>query len=379
MLATKDDLTGVYDRAAILERLDGAARETGSLMLIFMDLDNLMRFNEAYGHQAGDEWIRGVVSLFAEAFGADDLVGRYGGDEFLAGVRSHDQQAIFEQVEELRQRVEKDGPTVTLDGTPTRTGYTVAFGLATYPLNASDTVDLVEKAKLALYRAKEAGGNQVCFYEERDSLTGLLNYYGAQRALEEALSKAQAKRGDLSIICVDIDRFKETNDEYGHRVGDEVLRRLGSILNNNFAEVGTVGRIGGDEFAVILPQQRADSAFILAEEVRKLVEDSPIPVHIAGRSLTVHFQITGGVASYPGDGSDRVDLLRKADEALYRAKQTGRNRICLPASGQMVTKTSHYTQIQLERLAAIARKLDKSEAFLLREGLDDLLRKYDEA
>lgn len=377
-MAIKDDLTGVYERAEILRRLEEAGREAGSLTVIFMDLDHLMRFNDTYGFQAGDEWIRGVVSRFAETFGADDLVGRYGGDEFLAGVRSTDLQAVFEQAEELRQQIEKEGPEVTLDGKPTRLGYTVAFGLAAYPVHASDMAEVIEKAKAALYRAKEAGGNQVCFYEEKDSLTGLLNYYGMRRALEEALAHAREKREDLSVLLLDLDTFKELNDEYGRRAGDEVLKRMATILANNFKDVGTPGRIAGDEFMVILPGARADSAFVLAEEVRKLVEDSQIPINIGNRTHHLNFKIAGGIATYPADGTERVDLLRKADEALYRAKRTGRNRICLPTSAQMVTKTSHYTQIQLERLAETARRVDKSEAFLLREALDDLLRKYDE-
>jgi predicted signal transduction protein with EAL and GGDEF domain len=91
--------------------------------------------------------------------------------------------------------------------------------------------------------------------------------------------------------------------------------------------------------------------------------------------LAVH--VSGGVAEFPSDGSDWREILRKADEALYRAKQLGRNRICLPASSQMVTKTAHFTQTQLEKLADLARKTNKSEAYLLREALDDLLRKYD--
>ena len=132
----------------------------------------------------------------------------------------------------------------------------------------------------------------------------------------------------------------------------------------------------GDEFMVILPAHRADSGFILAEEVRKVIEDSPIKLTIGDRSINLHFQITGGVATYPSDGTERTDLLPKADEALYRAKHTGRNRICLPTSAQMVTKTSLYTQTQLERLGQVAHKLERSEAFLLREALDDLLRKY---
>ena len=119
--------------------------------------------------------------------------------------------------------------------------------------------------------------------------------------------------------------------------------------------------------------------FVLAEEVRRLVGDSVIKAAVGPHAYNLGFHISGGIATYPGDASERVDLLRKADEALFRSKRSGRNRISLPASTQMVTKTSHYTQIQLERLAERARKLDKTEAFLLREALDELLKKYDEA
>lgn len=372
----KDDLTGVYDRSVILERLDAAARESGNLTVVFMDLDNLMRLNEQFGYQAGDEWIRGVVSWFAEIFGPDDLVGRYGGDEFLAGLRSGDLHNIYEKAEQLRQRIEKDGPYITVEGKSIQTGYTAAFGLASFPRHAGDIVELVEKAKLALYQAKEAGGNRVFVFEEKDSLTGLLSYYSGQRSLEDAMVKANENRESVSILLMDIDNFLRINEEYGHRAGDEVLKRLAHILENNFKDVGIAARTGGDEFMVILPGQRADSAFVLADEVRRLVEDSELSIKIASRNIVIQFNVTGGIATFPADANERIDLLRKADEALYRAKRTGRNRICLPASGQMVTKTSHYTQYQLERLAQIARKQDKSEAFLLREALDDLFRKY---
>jgi diguanylate cyclase (GGDEF)-like protein len=314
--------------------------------------------------------------MFAETFGADALVSRYGGDEFLAAVRSKDLQGLFEKAEKLRLSIEKERPEISVGGETIRTGFTITMGLATYPLHASDSSELIEKAIKAMYRAKEAGGNRVCFYEEKDVLTGLLNYYGGMSALEEELAKGNQKRDNLSIIMMDIDRFKEINDEFGHRAGDEVLKRLAHILTRNFKDVGITARTKGDEFMVILPAHRADSAFILAEEVRKVIEDSPIKLGIGDRSLSLHFQITGGVATYPSDGTERTDLLRKADEALYRGKRTGRNRICLPTSAQMVTKTSHYTQIQLERLGEFSRKLERSEAFLLREALDDLLRKY---
>lgn len=371
-----DELTGLMTRSSFLEALERSVHDSEHLTLVHMDLDHMLTLNETYGHVGGDAWLKRISSMFAEAFGGDQLVGRYGGDEFLAAVRSKDLQALFEQAETLRLTIEKDCPEIEVNGERVRPNGTITLGLASYPAHAGDMNELLEKTKQALYRAKEAGGNRVCFYEAKDILTGALNYYGGMSALEEALISARKTKGHLSVIMIDIDHFNEINNEYGHRAGDEVLKRLTHILERNFKDVGSVARTLGDEFLVILPDHHADAAFILAEEVRRVVEDSPIKLTIGDRSMNVHFQITGGVATYPNDGTERTDLLRKADEALYRAKRTGRNRTCLPTSTQMVTKTSHYTQIQLERLSETARRLERSEAYLLREALDDLLRKY---
>lgn len=377
----KDKLTGLLTVQAFVNRLQETPPD-GALILALMDLDRFKSLNDRYGHVAGDEWIKIMAGRFAETFGGEgSLIGRLGGDEFIAALPTPDLLAVYEQAEALRASIEKDSPALTVSGETVHPGNTISLGLAAYPANAGDMNELVEKVKEALYRAKVAGGNRVCFYQETDTLTGLLNAVASQRSLEEALLSARQKKDALSVFVMDIDFFNQINEEYGHRTGDEVLKRLGHILENNFKDVGITGRVAGDMFMVILPGQRADSAFILAEEVRRLVEDGQVTVRLGSaggemRSYAVRMRISGGIASFPSDATERVDLFRKADEALYRAKQTGRNRICLPTSAQMVTKTSYYTQTQLERLAALARQLDKTEAFLLREALDDLLNKY---
>jgi diguanylate cyclase len=213
----------------------------------------------------------------------------------------------------------------------------------------------------------------------QDELTGALTHDAFIEAFETACQEAARDRTSLALIDFDIDAFEGINRQYGRLAGDEVLRAVGSALLKNFSELGPVGRYGGDQFAVLLPGARAETAFVLAEEARKVIEDNPLEIAIGDQKSSLVLRISGGVAEYPADGGNWADLFRKADEALYRAKQLGRNRICLPASAQMVTKTSHFTLVQLEKLTKLAKGAGKSEASLLREALDDLLRKYDVA
>ncbi len=212
---------------------------------------------------------------------------------------------------------------------------------------------------------------------EQDELTGALTHDAIIAAFEPACQEAASRHTSLALIDFDIDQFDGINRQYGRMAGDEVLRAVAAALLKNFAELGPVGRYGGDQFAVLLPGARAETAFVLAEEARKVIEDNPLEIQIGDQKQNLVLRISGGVAEYPADGGNWADLFRKADEALYRAKRLGRNRICLPASAQMVTKTSHFTQVQLEKLAELAKKAGKSEASLLREALDDLLRKFD--
>jgi diguanylate cyclase len=377
-----DELTGLYQRSTWLEKCDqslaAAAQNQGRHVLVLMDIDHLMPFNEAFGHAAGDAAIRELAQRFSTSLIPGSLVGRYGGDEFAALVPAENPMVVLKKGEELCHSVASEQPVLRVEGKEITCKCTLSLGMALYPQDAANLADLIDKAKQALYRAKEAGGKSVYLYEQKDGLTGLLNRNAILHQLETSCDQAAGQKDTVSVVLFDIDQFESLNQEFGHRFGDEVLKRLASILSANFAEGSFVGRSGGDEFIVVMPGCLPETAFVLAEEVRKVIEDSQLDITIGSMHLSRSFHVTGGVATFPVDASAWVDLLRKADEALYRAKHTGRNRICLPSSAQMITKTSYYTQTQLERLTGLARKQDKSEAFMLREALDDLLRKYEE-
>lgn len=136
----------------------------------------------------------------------------------------------------------------------------------------------------------------------------------------------------------------------------------------------TLARYGGDEFGGALVNTRLDDAFTLLEELRRRV------AALAFEDIAnLHLTCSVGLAAFPANGSNDVELMRAADQALYVAKSSGRNKVALPlADSRMITKTSHYTQTHLERLARLAKSLRRNEASLLREALDDVLKKYDD-
>ncbi len=164
-----------------------------------------------------------------------------------------------------------------------------------------------------------------------DELTGLINRREAIARLSSAWAAAERRGSQLSCIMMDIDRFKHCNDAYGHAAGDAVLKETSRILRAAARRDESVCRIGGEEFFVICPQSSADQAAVGAERLRRAVADSIVHVH----GLELRMTISAGVAERTPAMHSPDDMLRAADHALYAAKHSGRNRVCL-AEGKLV-------------------------------------------
>jgi diguanylate cyclase (GGDEF)-like protein len=153
-----------------------------------------------------------------------------------------------------------------------------------------------------------------------DSLTGLFVRRYFLVKLQEELHRAERYNNILSVVIADLDRFKNINDTYGHDAGDRALKTIGKFLQKNIRDVDVVARHGGDEFVIMIPEAANDAALILAERLRKqmsVLELKDLP------PITISL----GIATFPDDGSDIEDLIKKADAALYAAKRAGRNRV----------------------------------------------------
>jgi len=156
-----------------------------------------------------------------------------------------------------------------------------------------------------------------------DGLTGIFNRRFFELRIVEEIERARRNGGGMAVIMADIDQFKRLNDEFGHLLGDEVLRQVSSLFHQQVRKIDVVCRYGGEEFAILLTQTSAQHAMGVAEKLRKLVEGWQFP----GVPRTVTLSL--GVAAFPDHGSGRDDLIRAADNGLYAAKQAGRNRVCL--------------------------------------------------
>jgi len=157
-----------------------------------------------------------------------------------------------------------------------------------------------------------------------DAMTNLNNYRYFETRLIEEINRCRRNKTAVSLLMLDIDEFKNYNDELGHQAGDEALRTVGWILKNTVRDGDIVNRYGGEEFAIILPGMEKDLIHILADRIRIKVEEYPFfKEHVQpGGSLTVSL----GGATYPDDAEDFETLVQKADQALYYSKRNGKNR-----------------------------------------------------
>lgn len=161
-----------------------------------------------------------------------------------------------------------------------------------------------------------------------DAKTGLLNAAAWQREADTEIGRVQRNNDSLALLLLDIDHFKRVNDDHGHLLGDQVLIGVAGILRGQLRDYDILGRFGGEEFVALLPGADTLEACRVAERLRSRVERLSVP----GEDAMIGVTVSVGVALLGTHGRDLIELLAAADLALYRAKQSGRDRICLPAS-----------------------------------------------
>jgi diguanylate cyclase (GGDEF)-like protein len=178
-----------------------------------------------------------------------------------------------------------------------------------------------------------------------DAKTGLLNVATWEREADVELSRSARTRSALSLAIVDIDHFKRVNDTYGHLVGDRVLKAVAAELQGQLRDYDRAGRFGGEEFVLMLAQSDVADAERIAERLRAHIDDLAVPIDDRPDAPCVSVTISIGLAAMARDETYQLtDLLTAADSALYQAKQTGRNRVCIaPAitAGQLVNEIAN--------------------------------------
>jgi len=376
-LAIRDELTGSHNRRFLLGLVDRekerSDRNGRSFCLCLFDIDFFKRINDTYGHAAGDLMLRSFAQAVQGQIRGTDAFGRYGGEEFLLMLPetpAPDAVVLAERVRRAVAAMRCAGP----DGSGAIT-LTVSVGVAEYRLGEA-VPQVVKRADEALYVAKSLGRNRVQCHDDDerhavvpqaaaagrerrdlpagrpggpgaprlegaqcDQLTGLLNRNLLRDRLRHAMDRANRNRRLVALLLLNINGFKEINDELGYEAGDALLSQAGAAIRRCLRDSDTVARWGGDEFIALLEDLGFESdAQVVAE---KVLDRFGLPLQLAGRECFVTLAV--GVALYPATDCDLDALLKRADIAMRGAKRRGEN--CVQVySGDTV-------QPQSERLA----------------------------
>ena len=167
--------------------------------------------------------------------------------------------------------------------------------------------------------------NEIAKIAMTDGLTGLYNHRAFQERLSEEIERAKRYNRIMLLLMLDMDNFKSFNDLYGHQTGDMILKITGDIIMKNTRNIDFAARYGGEEFMIILPEAGCENAIAIAERIRKSVVDYPFTAEDGQR---VWITVSIGTVCFPVDGMSKEDLLRKVDQALYFAKEKGKNIVC---------------------------------------------------
>ena len=237
-----------------------------------------------------------------------------------------------------RLRNEGEGiPAVVVTGSGDETRAVEAIHAGAYDYLPKDALsaDLLERTvrnalqRLSLEKERARMIRELRELSVTDELTGIANRRSMMRKLEEEVWRSDRTGHSFALLMLDLDHFKEVNDRHGHQKGDQVLRRCAAVLQQNVRRTDLLARYGGEEFCVLLPETSLGGARRAAEKVRQAVVDLPPPVPT----------VSVGVACWQARSSFE-DMLRQADEALYKAKAAGRNRVVAYGDKQNETALS---------------------------------------
>jgi len=300
-------------KVLLIEDRPEAANLFGSALGSTHSLVHLERFEEALAHARTGDFDLIIVSLSLRGFD---------------GLRLCSQLRSLPEV--------RNAPILVLVGEADKRKLNQALemGVNDYLTRPVDKNELVARVRTQLRRKHYADKlrHNVHLSVEMamtDQLTGLYNRRYMARHLETLLSGLATSGKTLAFLVMDVDHFKRVNDGHGHDVGDEVLREFARRISANIRGHDLACRFGGEEFVVIMPDTDVQMAYNVGERLRTSVECTPFPI---SRGAGLHITVSIGIAGTEGAGDTADALLRRADQALYRAKHTGRNRVVADAA-----------------------------------------------
>ncbi|KAF0126788.1 MAG: diguanylate cyclase [Elusimicrobia bacterium] len=333
--ASAEQLKEAGERLALAKKeFNEAGGREKKVLLLYSAMKYLA---EAVDHQAaGRQFARYIGDYFGTEDFAFYLLGSAGEAELFACGR--DSSSGFNSPEGLRRAAGLPGKgppePFAADGKPPKAGVMVSHAGEPVGFFAAAFPSAAPAAELAASMTSFAG--EIAFAVRRlrlfrevewlsrvDGLTGVFRRGVLDERIDEEVRRAQAFRTTFALLIADIDHFKRLNDGYGHQFGDFVLKRVGTLLRESVYETDFVGRYGGEEFAVLLPRAEPEGVLRKAEAIRARIEAE----NFSHGLESVRISVSIGVAHFPRDGRDAAGAVAAADAALYRAKESGRNRV----------------------------------------------------
>ena len=347
-LAIRDELTGTHNRRHLMRLIERASERGQRFSLCLLDIDFFKRINDTCGHSAGDAVLRTFARTVQSQVRPGDTFGRYGGEEFLLMLPETTAASAMTLAERVRLAIEEMrctelGPAVVM---------TVSIGVAEFRPGES-IAQAIGRADEALYLAKSAGRNRVACHgdtaplavapppavhdthdlgaslarlldgAQADMLTGLLNRRILRDRLQHAMQRANRSDRPLALLLFNINKFREINEAFGVEAGDAILVRTGALLRGALREGDSVARWGGDEFIAVLEDAGGEAE--ARQVAAKIIERFTAPLALgdgeAPRQCFITLSV--GIALYPSADCSMDALLRRAEQALARARTTG--------------------------------------------------------